>query len=149
VKHPQNQRARNNQIFTGLYTAWNCVQFARNRHDVLLKYPSYSGCWFNQQAEWSSYGYQCGATIDHLPHEFKLLWHNSTNLVGSGRSDCNLPSLCSACRGGKDGANRPTADLMASVPCGWCRCSSDLGEPTLVTVPPDRAAEAAGRVSAG
>ena len=51
VKHPQNQRARNNQLFTGLYTAWNCAQFARNRHDVLKVHPSYAQCWFNHQAE--------------------------------------------------------------------------------------------------
>ena len=90
----------------------------------------------------SSYGYQCAATIDHLPHEFKLLWHNSSNLngpalSGPGRSDCNLPSLCHQCRGGKDGYKRPPADLMSPIPCGWCRCASDMHEPSFVTLPPE------------
>ena len=135
VKHPQNQRARASSIFTGLYTAWNCVQFARNRRDVLIKHPSYGQCWFNHQSEWSSYAYQCGATIEHLPHEFKLLWHNASNLEGSGRSNCNLPAICHQCRGGKDGYKRPAADLMASLPCGFCRCQADLEEPSLITLP--------------
>lgn len=153
VKHPQNQRARASQIFTGLYAAWNCVQFARNRHDALLKHPSYGQCWFNQQAEWSSYAYQCGMTIEHLPHEFKLLWHNSSNTAsgvtpkgetrveGPGRLNCNLPKVCHQCRGGREASDRrPVADLMASLPCGFCRCRGDLGEQTLVTLPADRAA---------
>jgi len=50
VKHPSNQRARNDKIFTGLYTAWNCAQFARDRRDVLEVYPEYNQCWFSQQA---------------------------------------------------------------------------------------------------
>ena len=41
VKHPSNQRARNDKIFTGLYTAWNCAQFARNKRDVMRVYPAY------------------------------------------------------------------------------------------------------------
>ena len=149
VKHPQNQRARANQIFTGLYTAWNCVQFARNRQDVLEKHPDYAQCWFNHQAEWSSYAYQCGMTIEHLPHEFKLLWHNSstaamgvmppkgeTRVEGQGRSNCNLPAICHQCRGGREGQHkRPPADLMAAMPCGFCRCHGDLDEPTLITLP--------------
>ena len=157
VKHPGNQRARNNQIFTGLYTAWNCVQFARNRRDVLQVHPEYSQCWFNHQAEWSSYAYQCGQTIEHLPHEFKLLWHssnkapdaperphNGTNMLeGPGRSNCNLPTICHHCRGGKDGDKRPAADLMSNIPCGFCRCASDLAQPSLVTLPPAPETEAA------
>merc|ERR1712146_337510 len=50
VKHPTNQRARNDKIFSGLYTAWNCAQFARNKRDVLAVYPEYAQCWFAQQA---------------------------------------------------------------------------------------------------
>ena len=79
VKHPQNQRARNDRIFTGLYTAWHCAQFARNRRDILARYPDYGQCWFSHQAEWSVYTYQCGMAIEHLPHEFKLLWHNHSS----------------------------------------------------------------------
>ena len=138
VKHPQNQRARNNQIFTGLYTAWNCAQFARNRRDILAIHPSYAQCWFNHQAEWSSYAYQCGQTIDHLPHEFKLLWHNASDfsphpstINGPGRSDCNLPTICYQCHSGAE-RHRPQADLMAPLPCGWCRCTSDLNEESFV-----------------
>ena len=137
--------ARSSSVFTGLYTAWNCAQFARNRRDVLQVHPEYEQCWFNHQSEWSSYGYNCAATIDHLPHEFKLLWHsavhNSSALSGPGRADCNLPSLCHACRGGRDGDKRPPADLMANVPCGWCRCANDLHEPSLVTLPEERRGE--------
>ena len=192
VKHPQNQRARNDKMFTGLYTAWNCAQFARNRRDVLATHPEYQQCWFSHQvcvrpkraspvaqpppsfsrtplrgarpdaptradlnhtththitqAEWSVYGYQCAGTIDHLPHEFKLLWHNSSTLdlgdspagranspvEGPGRSNCNLPSLCHRCRG-RDGTRRPRADLMSPSPCGFCRCAGDLPEASYVT----------------
>ena len=39
VRHPGNQRARNDKVFTGLYAAWNCAQFARNRRDVLQQHP--------------------------------------------------------------------------------------------------------------
>jgi len=135
VKHPQNQRARNDRIFTGLYTAWNCAQFARNRRDVLAVHPEYNQCWFNHQAEWSVYTYQCAATIDHLPHEFKLLWHNASALNGPGRSSCNLPTMCHKCRG-RDGERREPADLMAQLPCGFCRCANDLHEEAFVTLPP-------------
>jgi hypothetical protein len=55
VKHPQNQRAHNDKIFTGLFAAWNCAQFAANRRAVLRAYPEYSTCWFSHQAEWSVY----------------------------------------------------------------------------------------------
>jgi len=146
VKHPQNQRARNDRIFTGLYTAWNCAQFVRNRRDILAVYPEYAQCWFNHQAEWSVYTYQCAAAIDHLPHEFKLLWQTSHSLEppsqaamnrsmeGPGRSNCNLPSICHQCRG-RDGYRRPVADLMSHVPCGFCRCAYDLHAPSLVTLP--------------
>ena len=58
VRHPGNQRARNDKLFTGLYAAWNCAQFARNRRDVLTLYPEYNQCWFSQQAEWNLYSYQ-------------------------------------------------------------------------------------------
>ena len=126
VKHPGNQRARNDRIFTGLYTAWNCVQFANNRRDILARHPEYAQCWFSQQAEWSVYGYGCGATIEHLPHEYKLLWHNNSalNVKATGRASCNLPTICSQCRG-KDGTRRLAADLMSPVPCGFCRCAGD------------------------
>ena len=59
VKHPGNQRARHDPIFTGLYTAWNCAQFARNRRDIMARHPEYAQCWFSQQAEWNVYSYQC------------------------------------------------------------------------------------------
>ena len=174
VRHPGNQRARNDKVFTGLYAAWNCAQFARNRRDVLQQHPEYNQCWFSQQAEWNLYSYQCSATIDHLPFEYrprarnaapsprlhlatppgpcdapspwrpplpllaaspyltwphalaryKLLWHNST-IDHPFLSNCNLPSICGKCRG-RDGAKRPTADLMANEPCGFCRCGSDM-----------------------
>ena len=55
VRHPGNQRARNDKVFTGLYAAWNCAQFARNRRDVLQQHPEYNQCWFSQQAEWNLY----------------------------------------------------------------------------------------------
>jgi len=67
VKHPSNQRARNDKIFTGLYTAWNCAQFARNRRDVLATYPEYGQCWFSQQAEWNVYSYQVRAGLHPAP----------------------------------------------------------------------------------
>ena len=129
VKHPQNQRARNDRIFTGLYTAWNCAQFARNRRDILKRYPEYEQCWFNHQAEWSVYTYQCAMTIDHLPHEFKLLWHNGSALdaPATSRSNCNLPTICHQCR--KDGIRRQAVDLMSPTPCGFCRCATDLPTP--------------------
>ena len=134
VRHPGNQRARNNNIFTGLYTAWNCAQFARNKRDVLAVHPDYEQCWFAQQAEWSSYSYQCAQSADqHLPHEFKLLYHNET-IDHPHLSNCNLPSLCAKCRT-RDGLQRPVADLMASVPCGFCRCGSDLHHPPYITLP--------------
>uniref|UniRef100_A0A7S2JDN4 Uncharacterized protein n=1 Tax=Haptolina brevifila TaxID=156173 RepID=A0A7S2JDN4_9EUKA len=141
VKHPQNQRARNDRIFTGLYTAWNCAQFARNRRDILIRYPDYEQCWFNHQAEWSVYTYQCAMTIDHLPHEFKLLWHNHSlnDAPSASRSNCNLPSICHQCRG-RDGSKRPGADLMNPLPCGFCRCSSDLKDTSrdaVYVTPPD------------
>jgi len=143
VKHPGNQRARNDRIFTGLYTAWNCAQFARNRRDILQRHPEYAQCWFNHQAEWNVYSYNCGMTIDHLPHEFKLLWNNISGHAledpARGRSNCNLPTACHHCRG-KDGGRRPAADLMASIPCGFCRCASDLDNPPYVTLPSDVAA---------
>lgn len=131
------QRARNDKIFTGLYTAWNCAQFARNRRDVLAVHPEYSQCWFSQQAEWNVYSYQCAATIDHLPHEFKLLWHGNTSALDSvhSRSNCNLPSVCNRCRG-KDGRLRPVALLSSSLPCGFCRCDTDLDNPPYITLPP-------------
>ena len=131
VKHPGNQRARNDKIFTGLYTAWNCVQFARNRRDILAVYPEYSQCWFSQQAEWNVYSYQCEATISHLPHEFKLMWHNAS----AHSSNCNLPSICNACRG-KSGKLRPVASLSSAKPCGFCRCDADLHMPPYITLPP-------------
>ncbi len=162
VRHPGNQRARNNNIFTGLYTAWNCAQFARNKRDVLAVHPDYEQCWFAQQAEWSSYSYQCAQSADqvtarhcrhhllhhratsphllllllslqHLPHEFKLLYHNET-IDHPHLSNCNLPSLCAKCRT-RDGLQRPVADLMASIPCGFCRCGSDLHHPPYITLP--------------
>ena len=56
---------------------------------------------------------------------------------GQGRSNCNLPAICHQCRGGRDGQHkRPPADLMAALPCGFCRCQGDLDEPTLITLPP-------------
>ena len=139
VKHPQNQRARNDRIFTGLYTGWNCVQFVTNRRDILRRHPEYAQCWFAQQAEWSVYSYQCGQAVEHLPHEFKLLWHNHSSLdaPNAGRANCNLPTMCAHCRG-KDGSRRPPADLMAAIPCGLCRCASDVHEPILLTPPKGR-----------
>eukprot|EP00967_Tisochrysis_lutea_P100076 scaffold148969_cov27-Tisochrysis_lutea.AAC.7 len=72
--------------------------------------------------------------MEHLPHEFKLLWHNNTTKPASAFSDCNLPTLCARCRG-RDGSKRPGADLTAAVPCGFCRCSKDLGHPPYITPP--------------
>ena len=57
-------------------------------------------------------------------------------LAGTGRAECNLPSLCHQCRGGTYGTERPPADLMSPIPCGWCRCASDLEGESLVTLPP-------------
>ena len=90
---------------------------------------------------------RCAKTIDHLPHEFKLLWNNQSAAldmgdtgraklgIDTGRaklgSDCNLPSACYRCRG-KEGTLRPPTDLMAIVPCGFCRCAND--EPPYVTL---------------
>ena len=135
VRHPGNQRARNDKVFTGLYAAWNCAQFARNRRDVLQQHPEYNQCWFSQQAEWNLYSYQCAATIESLPFEYKLLWHNET-IDHPFLSSCNLPGICGKCRG-RDGAKRPTADLMANEPCGFCRCGSDMRDVTsnYITLP--------------
>ena len=105
VRHPGNQRARNDKVFTGLYAAWNCAQFARNRRDVLQQHPEYNQCWFSQQAEWNLYSYQCAATIESLPFEYKLLWHNET-IDHPFLSNCNLPGICGKCRG-RDGTTRP------------------------------------------
>ena len=156
---------------------------------MLQQHPEYNQCWFSQQAEWNLYSYQCAATIESLPFEYKLLWHSSNKapeqatpagagqaraadstltvtlgphlnttsaveiaqaqlklaqarveaaaaaLDGPGRSNCNLPTICFQCRGGKDGEKRPAADLMARPPCGFCRCAADLGQPSLVTLP--------------
>ena len=52
----------------------------------------------------------------------------------AGRSNCNLPTLCNQCRG-KDGERRPVADLMASIPCGFCRCATDLNEASYISLP--------------
>jgi len=135
VKHPGNQRARNDKIFTGLYTAWNCAQFARNRRDVMAVHPEYAQCWFSQQAEWNVYSYQCAATIEHLPHEFKLLWHgNASREMVPARANCNLPSICQRCRG-EHGGLRPVASLSDALPCGFCRCNTDLEHPPYVTPP--------------
>uniref|UniRef100_A0A7S3SKY6 Sulfotransferase domain-containing protein n=2 Tax=Emiliania huxleyi TaxID=2903 RepID=A0A7S3SKY6_EMIHU len=154
VKHPSNQRARNDKIFTGLYTAWNCAQFARDRRDVLEVYPEYNQCWFSQQAEWNLYSYQCGTTIEHLPHEFKLLWQSAHNrTIRPAHGDCNLPSTCAKCRG-RDGAAKPGADMMAPAPCAFCRCRGDLPTPPYITPPkqvarPATAGAAAGHRAAG
>jgi len=134
VRHPGNQRARNDKVFTGLYAAWNCAQFARNRRDVLQQHPEYNQCWFSQQAEWNLYSYQCAATIESLPFEYKLLWHNET-IDHPFLSNCNLPGICGKCRG-RDGTKRPVADLMSPDPCGFCRCSSDMLNSELITLPP-------------
>ena len=148
VKHPQNQRAQQ----PDLHRAVHRVELPRNFSaigDVLQIHPDYAQCWFNHQAEWSSYGYNCAATIEHLPHEYKLLWHNSSGLNGPGRSDCNLPTLCFQCRGGRDGsapARRPdVAAAMRMVPMRL-----RPAEPSLVTLPTERAAagSAAGGVEA-
>jgi hypothetical protein len=91
---------------------------------------------------------QCGATIEHLPHEFKLLWHNDSIRPGGSYSDCNLPSLCARCRG-RDGTRRQPADLMAAVPCGFCRCAGDLGNPPYITPPGAKALGEEGVLSSG
>ena len=72
-------------------------------------------------------------SLQHLPHEFKLLYHNET-IDHPHLSNCNLPSLCAKCRT-RDGLQRPVADLMASIPCGFCRCGSDLHHPPYITLP--------------
>ena len=120
------QRARSDKVWTGLYAAWNCAQFARNRRDILAMHPEYNQCWFSQQAEWNLYSYNCAETINHLPYEYKLLWHNQT-IDHPFLSNCNLPSICGKCRG-PHGTKRPEADLMGSEPCGFCRCGSDMLE---------------------
>ena len=37
---------------------------------------------------------------------------------------------------GRDGTKRPVADLMSPDPCGFCRCSSDMLNSELITLPP-------------
>ena len=133
VRHPRNQRARNDKVFTGLYAAWNCAQFACNRRDVLHQHPEYNQ-WFSQQAVWNLYSYQCATTIEALPYEYKLLWQNET-IDHPFLSNCNLPSVCGKCRG-RDGTKRPVADLMSEEPCGFCRCGSDVHKIELITLPP-------------
>ena len=106
------------------------------------------------QAEWNLYSYQCGTTIEHLPHEFKLLWQSAHNrTIRPAHGDCNLPSTCAQCRG-RDGAARPGADMMAPAPCAFCRCRGDLPTPPYITPPkqvarPATAGAAAGHRAAG
>ena len=65
-------------------------------------------------------------SLQHLPHEFKLLYHNET-IDHPHLSNCNLPSLCAKCRT-RDGLQRPVADLMASS-----RAGSAAAAPTCTT----------------
>ena len=129
VRHPGNQRARNNNIFTGLYTAWNCAQFARNKRDVLAVHPDYEQCWFAQQAEWSSYSYQCAQSADqvtgrhclhHLLH--RLLHHRHL-------TSCPSSSPCSTCRTSSSCSTTTRPSTTPTSRTATCRRSAPSAAP--------------------
>ena len=62
------------------------------RHKRTSSASSAGSGWFSQQAEWNLYSYQCAATIESLPFEYKLLWHNET-IDHPFLSNCNLPGI--------------------------------------------------------